>query len=793
MNGGQFYLDHTSELLIDTQLPNPPPPQNILLDSLRRCNDLVQRDMRYAHLVAGASKMPMSMIWTSRNQDELVNDVDLAKLKDISWNEFIQKRYLPAITSGQSPGCTALSMLEIVREMNLQRRRFQIMGLHEQVEASEIQLVLHLCQARILHPTANTNGEYRSLANRFRRHDRFYEAFALAVGAFVCSSAPFTLGAATTRYERDLQYEYKKHTTALFVYVLQQYPGAVNEAGVYDEDYVLRISRLIVVWPSAGGCGGDGGAHDGGGLPPSFPEVPPQQKSSVTNESLLGAAVAAQTMAEKAEYAVGKVEKALRAEVVACKSELRHSVGLLNDSMQKETQDRENALHEERQERMRLDHRIAEHVDQLLIGWLSAGRPGGDGAGSGSGFDKMFTELKEGLQNVLTGKVNDLIGNKMSEIMAARERVLDTSEEIRTLGAGLNARLAESDIQRTVEIQRVKSEMEQRIAASNQGMDAAMVSVVSEIKKLYGILGTIGGGGGAAAPPPVVDGVGVDLQNVKDKVQNWAHGVDKTLGELRDASIRIDGRVSAANVAIEEMSADINRHNGELKTLKHDILNEQIQDLSERVGALEHTLSIEAVDKEQITVEIGEIREMTDHYIKDYNEFRESEEQMIQKRNESMDDFIFEYCEPIVREMVADEINKRPPTSTGESHSKRPRPDTFDAGGHQAERDEPFINLSTDPQFIESIASKVSENKKFEEYIASIIQKAIAESATPFPRPPTDGPAAAAGGGDDDGDIAHRLAMLERVVRRMEGVQEPGYDEVAGRRLDQTVFNPPPP
>ena len=169
--------------------------------------------------------MPMNMIWVSRNQDELVNDVDLAKLKDISWNEFIKKRYLPAITSGQSPACTASSMLDIVRDMNLQRRRFQIMGLHEQVEASEIQLVLHLCQARILHPTANTHGEYRSLANRFRRHDRFYEAFALAVGAFVCSSAPFTLGAATTRYERDLQYEYKKHTTALFVYVLQQHPG----------------------------------------------------------------------------------------------------------------------------------------------------------------------------------------------------------------------------------------------------------------------------------------------------------------------------------------------------------------------------------------------------------------------------------------------------------------------------------------------------------------------------------------------------------------------------------------
>jgi hypothetical protein len=100
-------------------------------------------------------------------------------------------------------------MLEIVRDLNLQRRRFQIMGLHEQVEASEIHLVLHLCQAGLIR-----TDKYRITANRFRRHDKLFEAFGLAVGAFVCASAPFTLGAATTRYERDLQYEYKKHTTA---------------------------------------------------------------------------------------------------------------------------------------------------------------------------------------------------------------------------------------------------------------------------------------------------------------------------------------------------------------------------------------------------------------------------------------------------------------------------------------------------------------------------------------------------------------------------------------------------
>ena len=84
MNGGVFYTDSTVETLIDTRLPTPPPLQNLLVDSLRWCNDLVQRDMRYAHLVAGASKMPMGMIWAARNQDELVNDSDLAKLKSLA-------------------------------------------------------------------------------------------------------------------------------------------------------------------------------------------------------------------------------------------------------------------------------------------------------------------------------------------------------------------------------------------------------------------------------------------------------------------------------------------------------------------------------------------------------------------------------------------------------------------------------------------------------------------------------------------------------------------------------------
>jgi hypothetical protein len=239
--------------------------QTQLASELTRCEDLVRRDFRYAHLVAGASKMQMSMIWVARNQGGDVDDSDLASLRDVAWTEFVKKRFLPSVAEGTPVDKAAASMLDIVRSMNLQRRRFQIMGLHEQVEASELQFVIHLCQAGLLH-----TQDYRVTANRFRRHDKFFEAFALAVGAFVCSSAPFTLGAATTQYNRDLQYEYKKQTIALFVFVLQQNRGLMSmmnqttstngggSGGSLDEDYVSRIARLIIVSSAEEGGGGDG-------------------------------------------------------------------------------------------------------------------------------------------------------------------------------------------------------------------------------------------------------------------------------------------------------------------------------------------------------------------------------------------------------------------------------------------------------------------------------------------------------------------------------------------------------
>ena len=241
-NGGKFYFNPGLETVVDPF--QPPMLQNQMLEELRKCDQLVQLDYRYAKIVQGASKMPWTMVWAARNQDDPVSDTDLAELRNVSWNEIIRKRYLPSLPGTMTVGETTASMLDIVREMNLQRRRFQIMGLHEQVEACEIHLVLQLCQSGILQ-----SDRYRVMANRFRRHDKLFEAFGLAVGAFVCASAPFTLGSGMARYERDLQYEYRKNVTVLFVWVLQQNLLGLNVAAVLDEDYVARISRLIVVWP----------------------------------------------------------------------------------------------------------------------------------------------------------------------------------------------------------------------------------------------------------------------------------------------------------------------------------------------------------------------------------------------------------------------------------------------------------------------------------------------------------------------------------------------------------------
>ena len=558
-----FYSDQAVETLIDTHLPTPPASQNLLLDSLRLCNDLVQRDMRYAHLVAGASKMPMDMIWAARNQDELVNDTDLAKLKSLTWNEFIQKRYLPAITGGQSPANAASSMLEIVREMNLQRRRFQIMGLHEQVEASEIQLVLHLCQARILHPTANAHGEYRSLANRFRRHDRFYEAFALAVGAFVCSSAPFTLGAATTRYERDLQYEYKKHTTALFVYVLQQHPGALVEAAAYDEDYVLRISRLIVVWPSSRSLGGDGAATY-----PSAPDIPPPPpRECQDKELLMGAIVSTQTMAEKAEFTAGKAVSMVRKEVGACNAAWRAEVEELKGKLVEESVARSRAVHE-----------VKEHADQLVIGWLSSSWKEDEQLREKNPlFDDVRDVAVEILRTELDAKIKEKMETLETEVNTLGGKFkAHINEEMSSFRDGINdqtRRISEANQERLNAFDSRMNEfivkgnaVGERVAANEQ----AITHLLTTLQAVFGNMPSAGAGGGNS-----------ELQNVTQQMNTWAAGVEARLRAEEEWRATATAQLAATEAEIATRPG------------KEQLLTERIQTLEDDSKTFEKALEMQ--------------------------------------------------------------------------------------------------------------------------------------------------------------------------------------------------------
>jgi hypothetical protein len=329
MASGSFYSNSQTEVVVDPFVPPSTQSQSRLQSELKRCEQLVQRDYRYAQLVAGAAKMPMPSIWAARNQDELVNDRDLATFKDISWAEFVKKRFLPTVPAGESVATAATSMLEIVREMNLQRRKFQIMGLHEQVEACEIQLIMHLCQASLIRAQAN---DFKRTALRMRRSQKLHEAFAIAVGACVCASAPMTMGSGVTRYERDLQMEYKKHTIGLLVFVLQKNPGAIDEEEGLDEDYVARIARLIVLWQGNGSGRqqvGEGRSDDGGTVSSDYKESVKQHFIGLTNA--LGIA---QRDAEKAKNDVVELKANAGRENERVLSEVNRKLSEFNNKLQ---------------------------------------------------------------------------------------------------------------------------------------------------------------------------------------------------------------------------------------------------------------------------------------------------------------------------------------------------------------------------------------------------------------------------------------------------------------------------
>lgn len=292
-SGGFFYNpndndEYESTVFIDKRIDSPgPDTQNTIRRKLKQNETLRALDLRYAILVAGASKMPMSMVWVPKNMDSGMSNSDRAIYKNIAWNTFVRDRFLDAPPAKDDEPRSILadvgdenkskksksiveisqSMLQIVEKMNLEWVQFQLMGLHEQVEASELNLVIQLCQSGII---PGVSKDFSRIVYKLRRMDLFYEVFALAVGGYVCAHAPYTMGAASTRYERDLQFKYKRENTNMLAILLKQNMHALFRNDELGIDYIEDISSLSAVRRRvADAKASDGG--DGPLIPPSFP------------------------------------------------------------------------------------------------------------------------------------------------------------------------------------------------------------------------------------------------------------------------------------------------------------------------------------------------------------------------------------------------------------------------------------------------------------------------------------------------------------------------------------------
>lgn len=120
-----------------------------------KCDRLLHLDWRYAKIVQGVSKMPWDVVW---------------------------------------------------------RREQATLGLHEQVGACEAYLVQRLVNDGVI----ARNNRHGTVANRFRRHDKLFEAFGIAVGALMTTDAPME-----SIYDRDMQNYHRKQMIDLFAWSLR--------------------------------------------------------------------------------------------------------------------------------------------------------------------------------------------------------------------------------------------------------------------------------------------------------------------------------------------------------------------------------------------------------------------------------------------------------------------------------------------------------------------------------------------------------------------------------------------
>ena len=244
MGGSFLYRQVVNDdmLVLDPESTPSSMPQGRLKQEIERYQTYFDMDLQFCRSVEGASQE--SNLWVVRNADATgLSDVDLQRFKNIAWNECVVKRFLPTLNGDVST--VGKSMLHIVRNLNLQWKGLEVMGLHPKVESGEKQIVMSCMEKRLLAYDLDVGRVARSL----RRCPHFRDHFANAVGCHLVAKTGHTPGLSKTQYSADLDYVYKNQGLFFLESALQRNKELVLEctSSELGEDYISRLCGLKLV------------------------------------------------------------------------------------------------------------------------------------------------------------------------------------------------------------------------------------------------------------------------------------------------------------------------------------------------------------------------------------------------------------------------------------------------------------------------------------------------------------------------------------------------------------------
>lgn len=246
---GQFYHEQAADSVVVDPMASPadPPNQERLAELILEYDGLFQKDLTYAEQVCGTSQLKLQdFTLVSRNEHSVgFSQTDLDRCNQVAWYDIVKRRFLPAEKGDiQNIG---KRLVDVIQTLNLEVRGFIVLGLHPRVESAESQVVLELMALGFLDREWSTRGT----ALRLRRHPSLFVPFALAVGALTCHNFGLSIGAAETRYNRDLQDKYRRTMFSALTATLHHYQDrlAAMLAETDGTDYVLHLRSLRIVRP----------------------------------------------------------------------------------------------------------------------------------------------------------------------------------------------------------------------------------------------------------------------------------------------------------------------------------------------------------------------------------------------------------------------------------------------------------------------------------------------------------------------------------------------------------------